>query len=112
MRKLARLSGFLLAFAGLVFAQRPGRSIGRSYTGDLRTARDMSTRSTGTPEWTNPSGFEKDVFTFVRIQYDRGGFGRGGWATDAPDSDLNFSYRLQQMTSLKVDPDGRFIQLT
>ena len=34
------------------------------------------------------------------------------WATDTPDSDLNLSYRLQQMTAMKVNPDGRFIHLT
>jgi hypothetical protein len=31
---------------------------------------------------------------------------------DAPDSDLNFSFRLQQMTSLKVNPDGLFLEIT
>jgi len=42
-----------------------------------------------------------------------GGFGGGyhRWAIDYPDSDLNLSFRLQQMTSLKVDPDGRVIDL-
>ena len=30
---------------------------------------------------------------------------------DLPDADLNFSYRLQQMTSMKVDPDGRVLNL-
>ena len=35
-----------------------------------------------------------------------GGYGGGGrWMTDWPDSDLNFSYRLQQLTALKVNPD-------
>jgi hypothetical protein len=53
------------------------------------------------------------VFTFARVRYDRGGrWGRGGWATDLPDSDLNLSFRLQQMTSMKVDPDGRILRLT
>ena len=32
--------------------------------------------------------------------------------TDFPDSDLNFSFRLQQLTSLKVDPNGRILRLT
>ncbi|MSU22832.1 MAG: DUF4159 domain-containing protein [Opitutus sp.] len=82
---------------------------------DVRTAREVSTHSTGTPVWTNPRGFEKDVFTFVRVRRGMANTGyrsRGSWSTDTPDSDLNFSYRLQQMTSMKVDPDGRFIQLT
>ena len=40
--------------------------------------------------------------------------GRGGdrWATDYPDSDLNFSYRLQQLTSMEVDPNGVILELT
>jgi hypothetical protein len=30
--------------------------------------------------------------------------------TDLPDADLNLSYRLQQMTSIKVDPYARIIR--
>jgi hypothetical protein len=53
------------------------------------------------------------VFTFVRIKRASGGFAGGGpWTTDAPDSDLNLAYRLQQMTSIKVNPDGLFLRLT
>jgi hypothetical protein len=84
----------------------------------------------GVPLWKVEEGFRKDVFTFVRIEYDsgggfrggggfnfggggrrRGGFG-GGWLTDYPDSDYNFSYRLQQLTSLKVNPDPVQLRLT
>lgn len=71
------------------------------------------------PEWTNPPAFKRDVFTFVRVKYSVGGkygFGHSDpelrWTIDAPDSDLNFSFRLQQMTSMKVDPDGRFLEIT
>ena len=70
----------------------------------------------GVPDWKNNERFKQDVFTFVRLEYDSGygGYGgfsggrRGGggrWTTDWPDSDLNFSYRLQQLTSLKVNPE-------
>jgi hypothetical protein len=65
--------------------------------------------------WTNPPGFERDVFTFCRIIRDRdpdGPYSSGHWITDFPDSDLNLSYRLQQLTSLKVDPNGRILRLT
>ncbi len=59
--------------------------------------------------------FSEDVFTFVRIKYDshgyRGGRG-GGWATDFRDSDLNFSLRLQQLTTLKVNPEPIVLELT
>ncbi len=70
------------------------------------------------PEWSNEPGFEKDTFTFVRVEYDSGygrGWGRGGgggWRTDYRDADLNFSYRLQQLTALKVDPEGKILRLT
>ena len=70
------------------------------------------------PQWENDSEFGDDVFTFVRIRYtsdygnyssrryrgrSRGG-GREKWRVDYPDSELNFSFRLQQLTSLKVNP--------
>jgi len=80
-----------------------------------RTARDIPSHSTGTPVWTNAPGFEKDAFTFVRIKYTRGvrGWGSAGhWETDTPDSDLNLSFRLQQVTSMKVDPNGRILELS
>ncbi|HOP97687.1 MAG TPA: DUF4159 domain-containing protein [Verrucomicrobiota bacterium] len=70
------------------------------------------------PAWTNQAGFERDVFTFVRIEYDStyggAGWGRGGggWAVDLPESDLNFSYRLQQITAMKVNPNGLILRLT
>ena len=103
--------------AGMVYAQRRGGFRGRWgeswVSGEVRTAREIESHSTGTPNWTNPPGFEKDTFTFTRIRYTQGGRGgRGGWATDVPDSDLNLSFRLQQVTSMRVDPDGRILRLT
>jgi len=65
----------------------------------------------GVPDWKNHREFKEDVFTFVRVRYTS--YGRGwGWDTDFPDSDLNFSYRLQQLTSLKVHPEGKILELT
>ena len=32
----------------------------------VKTAREIASHSTGTLNWTNQAGFEKDVFTFVR----------------------------------------------
>jgi hypothetical protein len=87
---------------------------------ELRTARETSSHSTGTPEWKNAEGFEKDVFTFARVifQSDRtprrgDGFSRFlGWWVDYPDADLNLSYRLQQLTTIRTDPDARVLKLT
>jgi hypothetical protein len=86
----------------------------------VRTAREIASHSTETPNWTNAPGFEKDVFTFVRLIYRRAPDGPGisytaspmGWITDFPDSDLNLSYRVQQVTSIRTDPNGRVIRLT
>lgn len=87
----------------------------------VRTAREVASHSTGTPEWSNPPGFEKDVFIFTRAIFKAGlttemmpPFHRGrsiGWWVDFPDADLNLSYRLQQLTSMKTDPNGRVIKL-
>ena len=87
---------------------------------ELRTARETDTHSTGTPMWTNAPGFENDVFTFTRVifksDYDPdsnwGRWRRLGWWVDYPDADLNFSHRLQQLTSIKTDPDARVLKLS
>lgn len=114
---MKHIPGFLFLFliiTGFALAQRGYRGWGESYVPDhTRTAREVPSHSTGTPSWENPRAFPTDVFTFARIKRERGGYNRGGtWSVDAPDADLNLSYRLQQMTSLRTDPDGRFLWLT
>lgn len=86
----------------------------------VRTARETTSHSAGTPEWTNPPQFKGDVFTFARVIFEseprlRAGTPLGrrlGWWVDYPDADLNLSYRLQQMTSIRTDPDARVLKLT
>ncbi len=91
---------FLLILGSGVFAQRYRNSRG------------------GVPTWEIDSKLPHDIFTFARIRYSSygnwGGRGRGqgDWSTDLPDADLNFSYRLQEMTSMKVNPDGVILNLT
>ena len=107
---------FMRACAGVsvVFAQRYSN-------------RQYSNRR-GVPDWESDKAFSHDVFTFVRIRYSSGygrgeyrgrygrgygrGFSGGNWATDYPDSDLNFSFRLHQLTSMEVNPDGVVLELT
>src|SRR5258706_16136178 len=111
MKKLALIFLVLALVAGGVLAQRRGGGWrggwgGESYVpGDARTAREVRSHSVETPNWTNAPGFEKDVFTFVRIKRDQKPGSGGPWTTDTPDSDLNLSFRLQQMTSIRVDPN-------
>lgn len=82
----------------------------------VTTSREIGTRSVETPMWTNAPGFDHDVFTFARVRYDkpagRSWRSRGGWTTDLPDADLNLSYRVQQMTSIRVNPNSRMLRLT
>jgi hypothetical protein len=123
-RATAGLLLVVLTIAGGVLAQRASRGggFGRGRGGfgrdrfdheSAQTAREIPQHSNPTPTWTNAPGFEKDVFTFVRVKRGVSSDGMGGrWDTDVPDSDLNLSYRLQWVTSLKVNPDGRFLHLT
>ena len=73
----------LLLVAGLVvggglYAQRGQRGGGGGFYGGgqiyvppgAKTARDIPSRSTGTPEWAYAAGFTGDVFTFARLRYD------------------------------------------
>ena len=109
----AAVALLLAAGSGLVLAQYI-RGGGYRLPEGVRTAREIPTRSVDTPMWENPPAFRHDVFTFARLRYGtdhgRGGAGGGSWSTDLPDADLNLSYRLQQMTSVKVDPFARIIR--
>lgn len=97
---------FLLVVSAFSFAQR-GRRRGQYWVERLQDERN------GVPEWKVDPAFPKDTFRFVRVKYDSTGYQRGGgWATDFRDSDLNFSLRLQQLTTLKVDPDPIYLELT
>src|SRR5688572_24312860 len=86
---------------------------------NVRTARETISHSMETPTWTNSVGFEHDVFTFARVIFQsdpdpsRRTFGRQlGWWVDYPDADLNLSWRLQELTSIRTDPDCRVLKLT
>lgn len=63
------------------------------------------------PLWRNEPGFEAETFTFARVQYRSYGR-RSSWEIDYPDSDLNFSLRLQQLTSMKVNPEPVIVKLS
>ena len=108
----------------LAIAQNRGRQpdeqrgSSRNYSTDGYGQRPWRLRRTPSrsefPTWEIQPEFKADVFTFVRIQYDADGpFGWWDrWDNDYPDGDLNFSFRLQQLTSLRVAPDSKVLRLT
>lgn len=92
----------------LVIAQYQRRWRGPRPATDGRVILDRN----GVPDWEVDKEFPDDCFTFVRIQYNASDGDYGKWATDYPDADLNMSYRLQQLTSLKVNPNPIVLRLT
>jgi hypothetical protein len=120
--RLAAVAMLAIAVAGAALAQFGGGGFGGR--GGWNSSDD---ERGGVPMWENDPQFEKDVFTFVRVIYNEGGYreygggrrgrrGRGGgggnWQTDWPFSDNNFSFRLQQLTSMKVNPWPVQLELT
>lgn len=99
--------GGVLVFGIVSFAVAQ-RGWQRGWGDDSREITDRR----GVPNWDIQEEFKSDVFTFARVEYDSWGRGGRSWRTDWPDSDLNFSFRLQQLTSLKVDPNGKIVRLT
>jgi hypothetical protein len=109
MKKFVCLMIAVLALgcvASLVIAQQRGMSGRRS-----RAYTPNYSDRNGVPDWEVDPQFKSDVFTFVRIKYKSYGRG-GGWTTDFPDAELNFSYRLQQLTAMKVAPEPKILELT
>src|SRR5205085_8671481 len=99
-----------------------GDDLSRRWSGDIdfQTAREADNKDNPTPTWPATTNFAHDTFTFARLRYmaqherylpghteaDR------RWLIDFPACDLDLSYRLQQMTSIKVDPDGRVVKMS
>lgn len=118
MNRVRNLKWPLLAVGLLIGGLAIGQDYQRRYGGSGYRG-NMFDQRKGVPLWEKSKEFQHDVFTFVRIQYDthqrgyRGRRGRGyPWYTDYPDADLNLSFRLKELTSLEVDPEGKVIRLT
>ena len=110
MKRTAKLAMVLAVFVAVVATIAAPQ---------FRSAREAEPVERTTPNWTVPEPFKRDVFTFVRVKYDVNGKHGWGhtrpderWMIDFPEADLNFSYRLQQLTSLKVDPNTHTLELT
>jgi hypothetical protein len=57
--------------------------------------------------WKISPQFQHDVFTFARLRPQH----HPDWDVDFPDSDLNFPYRLQQLTALETNPQSRLLSI-
>jgi len=107
--------GLVLCLATSVSAQRRGRDRDRGRNWDRGRGRDWDRGPIDIPE---RDIFPSNCFTFCRIEYNSargrggrgwGGRGRsgGGWRTDFPDSDINFSVRLAELTTINVNRNER-----
>ena len=120
-RRLRNLTILLLCsiscIEGIFAWQQPRRSESRSRSAFNRSSqwrpKPLPERNEF-PTWDLDAGFEEDVFTFVRVEYDS--FGPFGWwdrwDNDYPDGDWNFSLRLQELTSLEVATESKVLRLT
>jgi hypothetical protein len=95
-----------------VFSQRFDReNPDRGFRGDReRTFRERGEYGYGWGDrrWEMPERdiFPGNVFTFCRIRYSSSGYRRGGgWSTDFNASDVNFSTRLEELTTIRVNRD-------
>jgi hypothetical protein len=67
----------------------------------------------GVPTWEPDANVPRDAFVFARVKYRSWTQQRSwNWYTDYRDSDLNMSYRLHQLTALRVDPEGTYVEIT
>jgi hypothetical protein len=65
------------------------------------------------PNWEVDLSAGQDMFTFVRVKYAHSPNESGrSWHADYPDADFYFSWRLQQLTSLQVNPNPMVLELT
>lgn len=106
--------------AGLALAAlAAGVWVSLAQTAGEQSAREAAAERGGdSPTWKVDEKFKKDTFTFVRLKYSvngEHGYGRDPdtrWMIDFPDCELNFSYRLQQVTSIRVNPNPKFLAIT
>lgn len=109
LRHLPRAGWFLVLFATLLPAEAQYRRSRGEGAAQIHRG--------GVPEWSIDTELPRDLFTFTRVRYSsygRRGWARGGngdWATDFPDADLNFSFRLHEMTSMRVFNEEKVVRI-
>jgi hypothetical protein len=108
------IAGFVFALvAPDTHAQRSGR---RGFFGGGGYATDPIDYAEGrgrVPPWQLDPDLPRDCFTFARIKYRSWTQRRSyTWYTDYRDSDLNLSFRLHQLTAMRVEPEGTYFEIT
>jgi len=107
--------GVILVMVGLLVsaqAQYRSRRSGRFRGG--YEGRDPRTQEQEMMQKAIDPAFSEDVFTFARLKFNEEsgrGWGRT-WDDDTPNADLMLTFRLFQVTSLKVRPGLNFIDIT
>ncbi|HEY4330509.1 MAG TPA: hypothetical protein VGN88_12290, partial [Phycisphaerae bacterium] len=99
-----------------------GGRMGGEYSAGNEPMMPLPADRDNVPTWPVDPEFKNDVFTFVRLRFTNdptinrnfgpGGNGGTSWLNDWPPADLNLSFRLQQMTSLKVNPNPIQLEIT
>jgi hypothetical protein len=113
---------FLVLIAALAVSEAIAQGGGRGFSGGgggrggrtrFRPGTDTIDRG-AVPTWPMDSRFAYDHFTFTRIKYASTGWERSSyaWFTDFPGADLNLSFRLQQLTAIRVNPDPLVLELS
>src|SRR3954467_4788162 len=111
---IARLAIFIL-FTSLLLSNaraQQRRFGGFGGGGRGQAGESYSTDRGSVPQWELDRELPHDCFVWARIKYrswtQRRSF---TWYTDYRDSDLNMSFRLHQLTALKVDPEGVVVEI-
>ena len=104
----------LICLTSSMFAQFGPQWGGGGWRGGRGGRQEQRPSRDSLPTWDVAPDFQQDVFTFARVVFDAyGPFGwHDRWDNDYPDADWNFSLRLQQLTSMQVDPEGATVRLT
>ncbi len=77
-------------------------------TATTQAAPEITTDRGGTPTWQIDPQYLGEAFTFVRLRPRR----HSAWRTDWPSADVNFPYRLHQLTTILVNPDPIVLEIT
>ncbi|MGZ8939398.1 MAG: DUF4159 domain-containing protein [Limisphaerales bacterium] len=104
-------SVFFTVLFGLTIELFPVWSVAQEFEGGRERRRGAEYYRT-TPEWELDPKFENDCFTFVRIKYrSTRNASSSAWWTDFPQADNNLSWRLHQLTSIKVAPKPKQLEI-